>query len=175
MRRRNGTTPVAGSPEAAHRGTTWDHRAADLCMNHVLTSRRQTEPTLTDEAFGQEDILFLETRRTGTEGMHGDGRRPSQRHYTFWYLSVRLSHLSPPAVGSDMTDKQPRVLVTSRGGPLALQHLWSDRCAPTVRTLVLPVDKHKQNNKPLMTRCQRLQPHPLCMSCSSVPGVHDAP
>lgn len=28
--------PVAGSPEAEHQGTTWDHRAAGLCMSHVL-------------------------------------------------------------------------------------------------------------------------------------------
>lgn len=37
MRRRNGTAPLARSPEAARRGRTWDHRAAGLCMNHVLT------------------------------------------------------------------------------------------------------------------------------------------
>lgn len=29
--------PVAGSPEAERRGTTWDHRAAGLCMSHVLS------------------------------------------------------------------------------------------------------------------------------------------
>lgn len=29
--------PEAGSPEAERRGTTWDHRAAALCMSHVLS------------------------------------------------------------------------------------------------------------------------------------------
>lgn len=29
--------PVAGSPEAERQGTTWDHRAAGLCMSHVLS------------------------------------------------------------------------------------------------------------------------------------------
>lgn len=36
-RRHNGAAPVAGSAPAARQGTTWDHRAADLCMNHVLS------------------------------------------------------------------------------------------------------------------------------------------
>lgn len=73
MRQRNGTAPVARSPEAVHQGTTWDHRAADLCMNHVLTLPRQTEPTLTEETFGREDILFFfvtpgERRQQGMGG-----------------------------------------------------------------------------------------------------------
>lgn len=74
MRQRNGTAPVARSPEAVHQGTTWDHRAADLCMNHVLTSLRQTAPTLTEETFGREDILFFSPRDAGgteTTGMGG--------------------------------------------------------------------------------------------------------
>lgn len=74
MRQRNGTAPVARSPEAVHQGRTWDHRAADLCMNHVLTLPRQTEPTLTEETFGQEDILFL--TRPGGKGVNRDGWRP---------------------------------------------------------------------------------------------------
>lgn len=74
MRQRNGTAPVASSPEAVHRGRTWDHRAADLCMNHVLTLQRQTEPTLTEETFGQEDILF--STRPGGKGVNGGGWRP---------------------------------------------------------------------------------------------------
>ncbi len=68
MQQRNGMAPVARSPEAVHQGTTWDHRAADLCMNHVLTLLRQTEPTLTEETFGREDISF--SRRGGSGGLH---------------------------------------------------------------------------------------------------------
>lgn len=73
--------PVARSPEAVHQGTTWDHRAADLCMNHVLASPRQTEATLTEETFGREDILFF----PDAEGKDttGTGGGPSQRHYIF--------------------------------------------------------------------------------------------
>lgn len=51
MRRRNGAAPVSTSPQAERRGTTWDHRAADLCMNHVLTLPGQTEPAVTEETF----------------------------------------------------------------------------------------------------------------------------
>lgn len=72
MRQRNGTAPVSRSPEAVHQGTTWDHRAADLCMNHVLTLPRQTEPTVTEETFGREGILFFrDAGGTETTGMGG--------------------------------------------------------------------------------------------------------
>lgn len=80
MRQRNGAAPGARSPEAARRGTTWDHRAADLCMNHVLAAPRQTEQTLTEETFGQEDILFFVTLE---ERVSGDGRGPLQSDYIF--------------------------------------------------------------------------------------------
>lgn len=39
-------------------------------MNHVLTLLRQTEPTVTEETFGREDILFF--CDAGTTGMGGD-------------------------------------------------------------------------------------------------------
>lgn len=73
MRQRNGTAPVARSPEAVHQGRTWDHRAADLCMNHVLTLQRQTEPTLTEETFVQEDILFSRGRGEKESTGMGEG------------------------------------------------------------------------------------------------------
>lgn len=75
-RQHNGAAPVAGSPEAARRGTTWDHRAAGLCMTHVLALRWQT----------------------GNSAKLGDARdrdRPSLRNDLFWsschssYLSVQ--------------------------------------------------------------------------------------
>lgn len=38
-------------------------------MNHVLALLRQTEPTLTEETFGQEDILFF--TRLGERSQQG--------------------------------------------------------------------------------------------------------
>lgn len=93
MRLRYGTAPVARSPEAVHRGRTWDHRAADLCMNHVLTSPRQTEPDVSrgDIRTGRHPLFH----EAGGDAVSGDGWRPSWRNYIFWccihtsYLSVR--------------------------------------------------------------------------------------
>lgn len=88
--------PVAGSPEAVHQGTTWDHRAADLCMNHVLASPRQTETTLTEETFGQEDILFIVV--LGDRRQQGWAEALTKTlHILMLYsyrLPVCLSHLS---------------------------------------------------------------------------------
>lgn len=66
----NGVAPVARSPEAAHRGTTWDYRAADLCMNHVLTLPRQTGADVNrgDIWMGKHPLFFF-------LGMSGEWRR----------------------------------------------------------------------------------------------------
>lgn len=71
MHQRNGTAPVARSPEAVHQGTTWDHRAADLCMNHVLTLQRQTEPTLTEETLDGKTSSFCCDCRGNTDDREG--------------------------------------------------------------------------------------------------------
>lgn len=80
--------PVAGSPEAERRGTTWDHRAAGLCMSHVLVFARQTEATLTEETFRREDI-----RVSSRPGM----AEASQSHQIFW-TRVGGEHLCVAAI-----------------------------------------------------------------------------
>lgn len=60
--------PVAGSPEAVRQGTTWDHRAPDLCMNHVLTFA-ETEG-------GDVNGGDIQTGRHAGLQEAGDGRRP---------------------------------------------------------------------------------------------------
>lgn len=65
-------------------------------MNHVLTLLRQTEPTLTEETFGQEDILFF--MRLGEKSQQGWVEAFTKTlHILVLYsyqLPVCLSHLS---------------------------------------------------------------------------------
>lgn len=96
MRQRNGTALVARSLEAVHQGTTWDHRAADLCMNHVLTLLRQTEPTFTEETFVREDVLFFLI--LGEQGTRMGGGHHKEIMYSDVVVFIPATFLFEPAV-----------------------------------------------------------------------------
>lgn len=91
--------PVATSPEAVHQGRTWDHRAADLCINHVLTSQRQTETALTQEMLGWRNILvFIFYRDVEGIEMTGMGYGLNEDIITAHHSFIPATWLPVPSV-----------------------------------------------------------------------------
>lgn len=88
---RNGTAPVARSPQALHRGTTWDHRCCWFMHEPCARQPRQTAPCYQRRHCDRETALFLWCSGNGENG----GKEASTKN--FHILMVRL-YLSVPAI-----------------------------------------------------------------------------